>query len=106
MFPPWRLWPQKLIVIGFQHSVIYFAVFVRFSSNVPLRILIGSDQIHGPLVQMSETLADLLIEPGKFRLFLQTLSIGRVGDHEAIGLRMAEILHGTLLEVDQPVHAR
>ena len=96
---------RKLIEIGLHHTVINLPVLICSSADRLLRLLIGSDQIHGPAVKHTVPLAYRAIQPWKILPVLQPLTIRRVRNNETIFLRVAQLLYAPALKVDHLFHA-
>ena len=94
-----RFWTIKLIIIGSNHAIVDFPVFICFSANIPFRIFIAGDQIHRPGIQPLINLSDLPIQFRKHFLIFQSFPIRRIGDQKTIFFRMTEFCHFPLLKI-------
>ena len=78
--PPGRLGTHILVKIGLHHSIINFSVLIRFPADVPFRILISGNQIHGPGIQRRIPLPQSLYRGREALTFLKALAVRRVGN--------------------------
>ncbi len=124
----WRLGPRKHIEISSDHSVVNLAVFGGGKAERPLRVRIGSDQIHRPGIERPEALSQRMIELcelclrfcAKKRIFrpcgrmrpcriffaasgsgCQPLAVRRVGDDKSVLLGMGERADRADLKMNQ-----
>ena len=100
----WGLWPHILIEVGLHHAIVNLAVLVCLPSDISLGILVCCNEEHGPAVEILVGLSDLAVQFRHAVLALQPLSVGGIGDEEAVFLPMAQILQLSLLEVDVLAH--
>lgn len=98
---------MELIITGFQPPVIKLSAPIRLSSDPFLGFFLCRDDKERPAGIFFHIAAETLIEPGNGRFLADPLSIGRIGDDDAVGHTSGrKLLHIRDLKTDAVVDSR